>query len=78
MLIKKASDLLGREITPLEWVVNRRQFMRTGATAIAAGTLAACGADGEDAQAEVFDIFEGTGEVQRIVIARRLFGYPKT
>jgi acyl-CoA dehydrogenase len=25
---------------------------------------------------KVFDIFEGTGEVQRIVLARRLFGYP--
>jgi acyl-CoA dehydrogenase len=27
---------------------------------------------------KVFDIFEGTGEVQRIVLARRLFGYPRT
>jgi len=26
---------------------------------------------------KVFDIFEGTGEVQRIVLARRLFGYPR-
>jgi len=25
---------------------------------------------------KIFDIFEGTGEVQRIVLARRLFGYP--
>jgi acyl-CoA dehydrogenase len=25
---------------------------------------------------KVFDIFEGTGEIQRIVLARRLFGYP--
>ena len=27
---------------------------------------------------KVFDIFEGTGEVQRIVLARRLFGYPRS
>ncbi|MDP6933764.1 MAG: acyl-CoA dehydrogenase family protein [Myxococcota bacterium] len=26
---------------------------------------------------KVFDIFEGTGEVQRIVMARRMFGYPR-
>lgn len=25
---------------------------------------------------KIFDIFEGTGEVQKIVLARRLFGYP--
>jgi acyl-CoA dehydrogenase len=25
---------------------------------------------------KIFDIFEGTGEVQRIVLARRLLGYP--
>ncbi len=27
---------------------------------------------------KIFDIFEGTGEVQRIVLARRLFGYPSS
>jgi acyl-CoA dehydrogenase len=27
---------------------------------------------------KVFDIFEGTGEIQRIVLARRLFGYPRS
>lgn len=27
---------------------------------------------------KIFDIFEGTGEVQRIVLARRLYGYPSS
>jgi sulfoxide reductase catalytic subunit YedY len=41
MLIKASStDLREADITPMEWVMSRRRFMRTGAAAIAAGATA--------------------------------------
>ena len=52
MLIKLEPSIASRQITPREWYVNRRQFMKTGTGALVGGVLAAGCFGGDEAEAE--------------------------
>ena len=73
--------VIEREVPGLAEVMRQAGLVHTPMAALSRGLAGVRG----DALVEkcfrdvkVFDIFEGTGEVQRIVLARRLFGYPRT
>ncbi|MCH7867008.1 MAG: protein-methionine-sulfoxide reductase catalytic subunit MsrP [Myxococcales bacterium] len=52
MLIRAERPLASRDITPREWFIGRRQFLKTGTTALLGGVLAAGCFGGEEAEAE--------------------------